>query len=76
LLEQNVIQRKRSEPQVSIVEATIPGVIGFIATLWPQVFFVGSSATATPQKLRWIRRAGVLLLLVAALYLTLSLVPK
>ena len=30
---------------MSFVEATIPGVIGFIATLWPQVFFVGSNAT-------------------------------
>ena len=61
---------------MSFVEATIPGVIGFIATLWPQVFFVGSNATATPQKLRWIRRAGVILLLVAASYLTISLVLK
>ena len=61
---------------MSFVEATIPGVIGFIATLWPQVFFVGSNATATPQKLRWIRRAGVILLSVAALYLTISLALK
>lgn len=51
---------------MSFLDVAIPGVIGFVALLWPQAMFIGSRVPATDKKIRIIRYAGAFLLLVAA----------
>ena len=59
---------------MSFIDVAIPAIVGGVALLWPKVMFLGSRATPTEQKLRWIRYAGVALLLVAAFYLVIKFV--
>ena len=61
---------------MSFIEVAIPAIIGFVVLLWPKVLFLGSRATPTDQKLRWIRYAGIALLFVAALYLVIKLIAS
>ena len=61
---------------MSFIEVAIPAIIGFVVLLWPKVLFLGSRATPTEQKLRWVRYAGIALLFVAALYLVIKLVGR
>lgn len=61
---------------MSFIDVAIPAIIGIVVLLWPKVLFVGSRATATEQKLRWIRYAGIALLSVAAVYLVIQFVAK
>ena len=61
---------------MSLIDVAIPGIIGLVLLLWPQAIFTGSRAAPTEQKLRFLRRAGILLLMVAALYLVIKLVGR
>ena len=58
---------------MSYIDVAIPGVIGFVALVWPEVMFAGSSATPDAKKIRLIRGAGVALLVAAAIYLLVKL---
>jgi hypothetical protein len=59
---------------MSFVDVAIPGIIGFVLLLWPQSAFLGARITPDAKKLRLVRTVGVVLLLVAIVYLVISLV--
>jgi hypothetical protein len=59
---------------MSFIDVAIPGIIGFVLLIWPQSMFVGSRVTPDPKKIRLLRSMGVVLLLVAAIYLVIKLV--
>ena len=59
---------------MSFIDVAIPGIIGFVLLIWPQSMFVGSRVTPDPKKIRLLRSVGVVLLLVAAIYLVIKLV--
>ena len=59
---------------MSFVDMAIPGIVGFVLLIWPQSVFVGSRATPDPKKIRLLRSAGAVFLLVAAIYLAVKLV--
>jgi len=61
---------------MSLIDVAIPGIIGLVLLLWPQAIFAGSRVAPTEQKLRFLRGAGILLLLVAVLYLVIKLVAR
>ena len=61
---------------MSWIEVAIPAVIGLILSLRPSVMFVGSRVSPTEQKLRLLRRLGMLLLLVAAVFLMIKLAGR
>ena len=61
---------------MSWIDVAIPGIIGLVVFLCPQAIFLGSRVVPTEQKLRFLRRSGVLLLLVAALFLVIKLVGR
>jgi len=61
---------------MSFIDVAIPAIISIVVLRWPKVLFVGSRATPTEQKLRWIRYAGTALLFVAALYLVIKLMAR
>ena len=58
---------------MSFIDVAIPGIIGFVLLVWPQSMFAGSRVTPGPKKLRLLRRIGVLLLVVAVIYLVIKL---
>jgi hypothetical protein len=58
---------------MSFIDVAIPGIIGLVALMWPEVLFSGSRAAPDPKKIRLIRIAGMGLLGVAALYLAIKL---
>lgn len=58
---------------MSFIDVAIPGIIGFVLLIWPQSMFVGSRVTPDPKKIRLLRSVGVVLLLVAAIYLVIKL---
>jgi ABC-type cobalamin transport system permease subunit len=58
---------------MSFIDVAIPGVIGFVALVCPEVMFAGSSATPDAKKIRLIRGGGVALLVAAAVYLIIKL---
>lgn len=58
---------------MSFIDVAIPGIIGFVALVWPKVMFAGSSATPDAKKIRLIRGGGVALLVAAAIYLIVKL---
>lgn len=51
---------------MSIISAILPAAIGLICFLKPETMFIGSKVHPTPQKLAGIRKAGKLMLIVAA----------
>ena len=59
---------------MSFIDVAIPGIIGFVLLIWPQSMFVGSRVTPDLKKIRLLRSMGVVLLLVAAIYLVIKLV--
>jgi hypothetical protein len=59
---------------MSYIDVAIPAVIGLLALIWPQAAFYGSRATPDERKIRLIRWGGILLLVVAAMYLAVRLV--
>jgi hypothetical protein len=59
---------------MSFVDVAIPGIVGFVLLLWPQVMFAGSKATPDAGRIRTMRIAGSLLLVAAAIYLAVKLV--
>ena len=61
---------------MSWIEVAIPTIIGLILSLRPKMMFVGSRVAPTEQKLRLLRRLGMLLLLVAALFLMIKLAGR
>jgi hypothetical protein len=50
---------------MSLIDVAIPAIIGTAALLWPKMMFLGSRATLNERKIKWVRYAGGLLLLVA-----------
>jgi hypothetical protein len=58
---------------MSFVDVAIPGVIGLVLVMRPQVVFVGSRVTPDAKRIRLLRRVGVLLLVVALIYLVIKL---
>ena len=58
---------------MSYIDVAIPAIIGFVALVWPNVLFSGSTATPDAKKIRLIRGAGVTLLVAAAIYLLVKL---
>ena len=51
---------------MTILSAIFPAAIGLLCFLKPETMFIGSKVHPTPQKLEAIRKAGKLLLIVAA----------
>jgi hypothetical protein len=58
---------------MSFVDVAIPGVIGLVLVIRPQLAFVGSRVPPDPKRIRLLRRIGVLLLVVALIYLFIRL---
>jgi hypothetical protein len=60
--------------EMSYIDVAVPGVIGLVALVRPQVAFYGSKATPDEKKVRLIRGIGIVLLIVAGIYLGIKLV--
>ena len=58
---------------MSFIDAAIPGIMGFVLLIWPQAMFVGARVNPDAKKIRLLRGAGALLLLVAVVYLVIRL---
>jgi hypothetical protein len=58
---------------MSFIDVAIPGIIGLVLLIWPQSMFVGVQVSPDAKKIRLLRGAGALLLLVAAVYLAIRL---
>jgi len=58
---------------MSFVDVAIPGVIGLVLVIRPQLAFVGSRVSPDPKKIRRLRNIGLLLLVVALIYLGVRL---
>ena len=58
---------------MSFIDVAIPGMIGLFMLVWPQSLFMGSRKTPDAKKIRLLRGTGLLLLLVALLYLVIGL---
>ena len=58
---------------MSFIDVAIPAIIGFVALLRPQIVFYGSRATPDEKKIRLVRGIGVVLLVVAIIYLGIKL---
>lgn len=57
---------------MSNLDVAIPAAIGLLALLWPQAAFLGSRVTPDAKKLRTVRIAGAVLLVVAIGYLAIG----
>jgi hypothetical protein len=59
---------------VGFIDVAIPAVAGVLLVAAPGVFVKpGSDAAAHAKKIKWIRAIGVVLMVVAALYLLIKL---
>ena len=58
---------------MSFVDVAIPAIVGLVLLAWPHAVFTGSKVTPDAKKIRLIRIGGVVLLVVAALYLAVKL---
>lgn len=58
---------------MSFVDVAIPAIVGLVLLAWPQAVFAGSKVIPDAKKIRLIRIGGVVLLVVAALYLAVKL---
>jgi hypothetical protein len=65
---------QQGEAAMSFIDVAIPAVIGLVALARPQLMFYGSRAAPDEKKIRIIRMAGGLLMVVAAIYLAIKLV--
>jgi hypothetical protein len=66
-------QAERKDITMSFIDVAIPAIIGLAALVWPNAMFAGSNATPDARKIRFIRGAGVALLVAAAIYLVVKL---
>ncbi len=57
---------------MSMIDVAIPGILGLVLLLRPQAMFFGADASPDAKKLRLLRGLGVVLLLVAAVYLLIE----
>jgi hypothetical protein len=58
---------------MSFIDVAIPGIIGLVALVRPQIMFYGSRAAPDEKKIRFIRGVGVVLLAAAIIYLGIKL---
>ena len=58
---------------MSFIDVAIPAIIGFAALVRPQIVFYGSRATPDEKKVRLVRGIGVVLLVVAIIFLGIKL---
>jgi hypothetical protein len=59
---------------MSFIDVAIPGIVGLLLLGWPESMFYGSRVTPDQKKIRILRSLGVLLFLVAAIYLVIKLI--
>jgi hypothetical protein len=59
--------------RMSYIDVAIPAIMGVVALVRPQVAFYRSRATPDEKKLRLVRGIGVVLLVVAVVYLGIKL---
>jgi hypothetical protein len=58
---------------MSYIDLVIPGLAGLLLLVWPQSMFMGSRVKPDPKKIRLLRGLGIVLLLVAVIYLVIKL---
>jgi len=58
---------------MTYIDLVIPGVAGLLLLVWPQSMFMGSRVKPDPKKIMLLRSLGVVLLLVAVMYLAIKL---
>lgn len=58
---------------MSFIDVAIPGILGLLLLVWPQSMFAGARVSPDTKKVRLLRTAGALLLVVAAVYLVIRL---
>ena len=58
---------------MTYIDLLIPALAGLLLLVWPQTMFMGSKAKPDAKKLMMLRGLGVVLLLVAAVYLVIKL---
>jgi hypothetical protein len=58
---------------MSYIDVAIPGLIGLVAVIRPQVMFYGSRAAPDPRKLNILRGIGAALLVAALIYLGIKI---
>jgi len=59
--------------KMSFIDVVIPAIVGVVVLVWPQALFYGSRSTPDEKKIRMIRGGGVLLIVVAAIYLMIKI---
>jgi hypothetical protein len=59
---------------MSFIDVAIPGILGLVLLIWPRSMFLGTRVTPNAKKIRLLRGGGVVLLLVAVVYLAIKLV--
>ena len=59
---------------MSFIDVAIPGIIGLVLFLWPQSMFIWSQVKLGPKEIRLLRFMGVVLVLIAVIYLVSKLV--
>lgn len=58
---------------MSFIDVAIPGIIGLVLLIWPQTMLAGARVSPDAKKIRLLRSAGAILILVAAVYLVMRL---
>ena len=58
---------------MSYIDLVIPGLAGLLLLVWPQAMFMGSRVKPDPQKIMLLRGLGMVLLLIAVIYLVIKL---
>ena len=58
---------------MSYIDLVIPGLAGLLLLVWPQAMFMGSRVKPDPKKIRLLRGLGMILMLVALIYLFIKL---
>ena len=59
---------------MSWIDIAIPGIVGLILMIRPQSMFIGARVSPDETKIRRLRKFGVALLLIAAVFLLIKLV--
>jgi len=58
---------------MTYIDLVIPAVAGLLLLVWPQSMFMGSRIKPDARKILWLRSLGMVLLLVAVVYLVIKL---
>jgi len=58
---------------MTYIDLVIPGVAGLLLLVWPHSMFMGSRVKPDPKKILMLRSLGIVLLLVAVIYLVIKL---